>query len=250
MTDPGEAPGGEGGTPRYQYTLVVGPDTQDRAWIEGVLMRGGLEVAAANEAELQSMPDIVPPQLVLLDDSGVLDERMATFERVRTHPALVGVPLVVLAYDADIDSFSAAITKGAAAYLVKPANAEELVGVAHKLSGWLRSNDRTEKRRRLRRPFVLKVDVDLRSRKLQVPGQIVDASGGGCRLELHEPVDKGELVRIILHGAEDTTHLTLGGEVRWHRTTPDGLTVAGVRFSGTTALLASKVLGLVSGGGT
>jgi hypothetical protein len=49
----------------------------------------------------------------------------------------------------------------------------------------------------------------------------------------------------VLHGAEDTTHVTLGGEVRWHRTTPDGLTVAGVRFSSTTAILASRVLGLV-----
>src|SRR5262249_58875077 len=130
----------------------------DGVWIEGVLMRGGLEVAAASEDELHAMPDIVPPQLVLLDDSGAHPERMASFERVRTHPALLGVPVVVLAYDADIDSFSTAITKGAAAYLVKPANAEELVGVAHKLSGWLRSTARTEKRRRLRRPLVLKVD--------------------------------------------------------------------------------------------
>ena len=53
----------------YQYTLVVGPDSPDRAWLESVLMRGGLEVAACTEAELLSMPDIVPPQIVILDDS-------------------------------------------------------------------------------------------------------------------------------------------------------------------------------------
>ena len=78
-----------------------------------------------------------------------------------------------------------------------------------------------------------------------MPGQIVDVSGGGCRVELREPLEKGDLVRVVLHGAEDTTHLTLGAEVRWHRTTPDGVTVAGLRFTGTTALLASKVLGMV-----
>lgn len=241
---------GDGPEARYQYTLVVGPDTEDRAWVEGVLMRGGLEVAAATEADLAAMPDIVPPNLVILDDNGGLGERMASFHNVRRHAALAGVPVVVLAYDADIDSFSEAITKGAAAYLVKPASAEEVVGVAHKLSGWLGSNDRTEKRRRLRRPLVMKVDVDLRSRGIRVPGQIVDVGGAGCRIELHEPLEKGDQVRVVLHGVEDTTHLTLGAEVRWHRTTPDGLTVAGLRFTGTTALLASKVLGFVSAGQT
>lgn len=34
----------------FQYTLVVGPDSADRAWLESVLMRGGLEVAACTEA--------------------------------------------------------------------------------------------------------------------------------------------------------------------------------------------------------
>ncbi len=39
---------------------------------------------------------------------------------MKAHPALQGVPLLILAYDADIDSYSGAITQGAAAYLVKP----------------------------------------------------------------------------------------------------------------------------------
>ena len=86
---------------------------------------------------------------------------MATFANLRAHGPLAGVPVVVLAYDADIDSFSAAITRGAAAYLVKPVAAEEVVAVAHKISGWLRSSDRTEKRRRLRRPLLLRVDVEV-----------------------------------------------------------------------------------------
>jgi CheY-like chemotaxis protein len=233
--------------PGYQYTLVVGPDSPDRAWLEGILMRGGLEVAACTEAELLAMPDIVPPQVAILDDSSSRDERMASFANLRTHPPLAGVPVVVLAYDADIDSFSAAVTRGAAAYLVKPVPAEEVVAVAHKISGWLRSSDRTEKRRRLRRPLLLRVDVEIAGRESVVPGQIVDVSGTGCRVEMPGAVEKGSPVRLTLYGVEGSTDLTLGAEVRWQRRAPDGTHVAGVKFTGTAAVLAGRILGTLSG---
>jgi DNA-binding NarL/FixJ family response regulator len=208
-------------------------------------MRGGLEVAACTEAELLAMPDVVPPQLVVFDDSSAREERMASFNNLKGHPPLVGVPIVVLAYDADIDSFSAAITRGAAAYLVKPVPAEEVVAVAHKISGWLRSTDRTEKRRRLRRPLLLRVDVETKDRKRKVEGQIVDVSGSGCRVEVAEALEKGEPVRITLYGLEGSTDLTLAGEVRWHRTAPDGSHVIGAKFTGTAAVLAGRMLGTI-----
>jgi CheY-like chemotaxis protein len=220
--------------PGYQYTLVVGPDAPDRAWLEGILLRGGLEVAACSEAELLAMPDVVPPLIVFLDDASDRATRMATFGNVRAHPPLAGVPVVVLAYDADIDSFSDAITRGAAAYLVKPVAAEEVVAVAHKISGWLSSADRTEKRRRLRRPLLLRVDVEMRARHRTVPGQIVDVS---------------EPIRLTLYGVEGSTELTLGAEVRWHRMAPDGTHVAGVKFTGTAAVLAGRILGTYPGHG-
>jgi CheY-like chemotaxis protein len=231
----------------YQYTLVVGPDSPDRAWLESVLMRGGLEVAACTEAELLAMPDIVPPQLVIQDDSSPREERMASFANLGSHPPLTGVPVVVLAYDADIDSFSTAITRGAAAYLVKPVEAEEVVAVAHKISGWLRSTDRTEKRRRLRRPLLMRVDVEVAGRDGVVPGQIVDVSGSGCRIELKQPLDKGNAVKLTLHGVEGSIDLTLAAEVRWQRHAADGTQVAGVKFTGTAAVLAGRLLGTLSG---
>jgi ActR/RegA family two-component response regulator len=231
----------------YQYTLVVGPDSPDRAWLESVLMRGGLEVAACTEAELLAMPDIVPPQIVILDDSTAREERMASFANLGSHGPLTGVPVVVLAYDADIDSFSTAITRGAAAYLVKPVAAEEVVAVAHKISGWLRSTDRTEKRRRLRRPLLLRVDVEVAGRDGVVPGQIVDVSGSGCRVELNQPLEKGNAVRLTLYGVEGSTDLSLAAEVRWQRVAPDGTQVAGVKFTGTAAVLAGRLLGTLSG---
>lgn len=168
---------------------------------------------------------------------------MATLANLRAHPPLVGVPIVVLAYDADMESFSAAITKGAAAYLVKPLAEEEALGVAHKLSGWPFSSDRTEKRRRLRRPLLLRVDVGTGDGAPALPGRILDASGSGCRIELREPLATGAPVQITLYGVEGSTELVLGGEVRWHHQAPDGSHVAGVKFVGTAAVLAGRLLG-------
>jgi CheY-like chemotaxis protein len=190
-------------------------------------------VAACTEAELLAMPDIVPPQIVILDDSSACEERMASFANLGSHGPLAGVPVVVLAYDADIDSFSNAITRGAAAYLVKPVAAEEVVAVAHKISGWLRSTDRTEKRPRLRRPLLLRV--------------IVDVSGSGCRIELKQPLEKGDAVKLTLYGVEGSIDLSLAAEVRWQRVAPDGTQVAGVKFTGTAAVLAGRLLGTLSG---
>ncbi len=238
---------------QYRYTLVIGEDSPERAWLEDILMRGGLEVAACSESELVATPDIVPPQLVVLDDArlpgfgaearrAACAARMASFDRIRAQPALAGVPLVMLAPDADIDSFSAAIEHGASAYLVKPAAAEEVVRIAHKISGWLSSHDRTEKRRRLRHPLVMRVDAAVAGRP-PVPGQIVDASSTGCRIELPERVETGDPVRLTLHGVSGSTELTLSAEVRWRRATAEGTELAGLRFTGTAAVFAGKLLG-------
>jgi hypothetical protein len=81
-------------------------------------------------------------------------------------------------------------------------------------------------------------------------GQIVDVSGSGCRVELTEELKPGDLVRVILQGHEGSTHVALGAETRWHRVAPDGTHVAGLRFTGTTAMLAGKILGFVSSGMT
>jgi two-component system chemotaxis response regulator CheY len=208
----------------------------------------GLEVASATEADVLVARDLVPPLLLVMDDSQAKAERMATLRHLRSHPQLQGVPVLVLSPDADIDSYSSAITKGAAAYLVKPAKPDELVAVAHKLTGWVGMNDRTEKRRRFRRPLIMRVDIDVRSRKVKIPGELIDVSGGGCRVEVSEEILAGEAIRVILHGYDASTYVALGAEVRWHRLTAEGKHEVGARFTGTTALLAGKLLGFVSSG--
>jgi DNA-binding response OmpR family regulator len=238
------------GVSRQGYALIVGADGPDRTWAAATLQDAGLEVAAATEEEILAHQDWVPPTLLILDDHGTAEERKAIQKRLQAQPAFVGVPLLILAYDADIDSYTGALTRGAAGYLVKPADADEFTAAAQKLCDWKRNADRSEKRRRLRRPLLMKVDVDIRARKVRVPGELVDASGAGCRIELKEELAVGDLVRVILHGHEDSTHVALGAEVRWHRVTPAGLHVVGVRFTGTTALLAGKLLGFASTGMT
>lgn len=235
---------------RSGYILIVGRPGPERGTTEQILLASGLEAAAASEGDVLVANDLMPPTLVVVDDASTRDERLATLRRLQAHPALQGVPILVLANDADIDSYSAAITKGAAAYLVKPAVPEQLVDMARKLSGWSATNHHTEKRRRIRRPLIMRVDVDVRSKKLKVAGHLMDVSGGGCRLEVAEAIAPGESIRVILHGYDASTYVALGAEVRWHREVSPGVHLVGARFTGTTALLAGKLLGFVSSGMT
>jgi hypothetical protein len=90
----------------------------------------------------------------------------------------------------------------------------------------------------------------VRSRKVKLAGQLIDVSGGGCRIEVTEAVAVGESIRIILHGYDASTYVALGADVRWYREGADGAHLIGCRFSGTTALLAGKLLGFVTSTGT
>ncbi len=232
------------------YALVVGSDNQDRAWIESTLLRGGLEVAAASEADVLAVGDLLPPRLVVVDDATDRAARLASLRRLQSHPALKGVPVVILAYDADVESFTEAITKGVAAYLVKPTSSDELVEMSQRLSGWAGVTDRTERRRRIRRPLIMKIEAVHKATKAHAMGQFTDVSGSGCRLEVPMPLAQGDLLRVILHSQDSSTHVALGVEVRWTKPGEHDMTVAGCRFTGTTALLAGKMLGFVSSGMT
>lgn len=213
-----------------------------------MLLEGGVALAAATESDLLATPDIEPPRLVILDHPGDRAERLASLRRLQSLPAMVGVPLVLLSRDSDIDSYSEAITAGVSAYLERPARAEELLDVARRLSGWTGVSEGTERRRRLRRPLLMRAEVVVRSTKAHIPGQLVDVGAAGCRVEVGRKVPKGEPIRVMLDAHDASTHVALGGEVRWNRATPAGLYQLGVRFTGSTALLAGKLLGFVSTG--
>jgi DNA-binding response OmpR family regulator len=240
------APGVAAAPGRAGYVLIVGEENADLEYVVAALRWGHLEVHACNEAALLEIHDLQPPVLTVLDHGGGAADVKASQERLLRHGGLIGVPLLVLSYDAAVDTYSAAIAGGAAAYLVKPVDAQELVAVARKLSGWLGVTEDSEKRRRMRRPLLMKVEVHLRARKERTSGQIVDASGGGCRIELGTAVAPGDLIRLELHSHKGSTHVALGGEIRWYRQAPDGTHVAGVKFTGTTAQHAPQLLGFAT----
>ena len=54
-------------------------------------------------------------------------------------------------------------------------------------------------------------------------------------------------MRLTLYGVEGSTDLSLSAEVRWQRESPDGTWVGGVKFTGSAAVLAGRLLGTVSG---
>lgn len=224
----------------------MGPPSEDRFAAAAVLGAAGLEVAEMTEAEVHATVDLVPPGVLVLDDLRGRATRDASQARLLAHPALQGVPLVILGYDGDIDSYAGAITHGAAAYLPKPFDHAELAEAGRRLVGWKGRGDDTEKRRRMRRPLLMKVDVERRRDKHRFPGQLLDASGSGCRVEVPEQVSAGELVRVTLHSHGESTHVALGAEVRWHVMTPSGAHELGLKFTGTTAALAGQLLGFAA----
>ncbi len=225
---------------------MIGPPGEDRWAAAAILGAAGIEVSEATEAEVHAAGDWQPPALIVVDDSRGRAARDAMLARLVAHPAMQGVPILVLAYDADIDSYSGAITHGAAAYIVKPVDPERLADAGRRLSGWTSRGDRTEKRRRARRPLLMKVDVEVRSTKRRVAGTLLDASGGGCRVEVTDEVAVGEQVRVTLHSHADSTHVALGAEVRWQAVTPFGAREIGLKFTGQTAALAGQLLGFAA----
>jgi FixJ family two-component response regulator len=235
-------PEGEAG--ERSYALIVSDSETNQLALEDILSTAGFEVASAPAERLLGMHDLVPPRLVILDDAQDLAGRKELQKALMRHPPLVGVPLILMSRDSDIDSFSAAIADGAAAYLKKPVEPGDLVDLAKRLVDWTGGGEWTEKRRRVRRPLILKVQMQYRSSGRRIAGQIIDASSGGCRVEVPEAVPAGEKVQVVLQDQEGgDTFLALGAEVRWHDPRGEGTHEIGLRFTGTTALLAGKILG-------
>jgi hypothetical protein len=92
----------------------------------------------------------------------------------------------------------------------------------------------------------MRVDVAVDGRESAVAGQMIDVSAKGCRVELPWAIDAGAAVHLTLYGLEGSTDLTLAGEVRWTAPVPGGAHVAGIRFTGTSAVLASRLLGTLT----
>jgi CheY-like chemotaxis protein len=187
------------------------------------------------------------PSLMVLDDPRPRRERLASQLRLSSHPSLVGVPVLVVSADCTIDSFGSALAAGAAAFVRRPIDVEELKEAAERLARWPARARPGEVRRGTRRPLLLAVDVDAPPAAQRLRGRIVDVSGSGCRLELPHAIPPGTRLGIVPRSCTDSTEIRLGGTVRWSRPAGAAHAVA-VRWTGTAGLVARRLLGLVPAG--
>ena len=229
--------------------IVVGPPGRARERMVDVLRRAALSVTSLTEAEALRRRGLTPPHLVVLVRGGPRAEREAAQVRLLSHPALHGAALLVVGAETDVDSYGGALARGAAAYVASAASAPEVRALARRLvrgAERRRAEGRADDqdRRGARRPLLLKVEVEDRSRGVHFSGHIVDVGLSGCRLELAEPLAKGVAVGLLLHAYRESTGIVLAGSVRWTRPGEGGMHLVAVRFNGTSAVVSRRLFGL------
>ncbi len=158
------------------YVLVIGDEGPERVTLEEQLLAHGLAEAAVTAEEAMAIPDLTPPRLIVLNDTLGGSALFGLLRQFQEHRSLVGVPMVVLGREGAAAEFTAAIASGAAAYLTRPVETEDLLGAIRRLSGWKGRGHFTEKRRRVRRPLLMPVTLEVRATGAHLPGQMLDAS--------------------------------------------------------------------------
>jgi len=222
--------------------LVAGHAGADRPRVLLTLQRAGLEID--ERAEPARLAGVARPRLVVLDDAVPAEKQAATQQRLREHPALRGVPLVVLSHSGGIDSFGSAFARGASAHLGRPLDEAVLWDVVTRLLAW-RGPTLPSARQTPRRALVLEVAVEVPQRGWQ-RGQILEVSASGCRLTLRGQVAPGMRLGIVPVWQQQSTEIRLGGSVRWCRREPVGSFLAGVRWSATGGVVVRRLFGLPS----
>jgi PilZ domain len=203
------------------FAVVAGRSGGERSRGEAALRGAGIEPVDHHPS---------PSVAVLLEDAA--------------HPPWPDAPTIVISSKTDIDSFTDAITSGAAAYLVAPADPGELIAAARRLARWRAPLPGTGTRARSRRPLLLEVDLDLDGRRLR--GHLVDVSATGCRVETPGRLSRGAAVRLTPRALGTSTGIALGGTVTRTRrddTARPPLCEAAIRFNATSALLAGRIFG-------
>jgi DNA-binding response OmpR family regulator/signal transduction histidine kinase len=143
---PERVPAPVAGGSQAPLALVI-DGIEDAAAVRAVLLRRGMRVVTAYDAaSALALARRSRPRLICMDPNGVAGGR-ELYEQLRNDPELRRVPLMVLSAQGERQS---AFTGGAASFLAKPAQADELGGAADSL---LRAVHRTGHR-------VLVVDDD------------------------------------------------------------------------------------------
>ncbi len=99
----------------------------------GLTSAGFKVITARNGFEAFEIASEITPHLILSDINMPVMDGIKLCEKVQNHPALSHIPFVIMSSGADRRTMRELLHKGAAAFLVKPFNIDQLVITAEKL---------------------------------------------------------------------------------------------------------------------
>jgi CheY-like chemotaxis protein len=233
--------------------LVLGGSAEDGRWLEDALRPTGLVLSLASLDAALGATDARTPAVVVLHERRRREDLLAALDRLRAHPTLGRAPLVVVDHERDIERFTAAVARGAAACVSPPFDPAHLRATVTRLARWRDAPEAPgERRLRRRRPLLLRVDVHLPSEGGVVGGLLRDVSGSGCRIEASRPVPPGTSVGITPYGYDASLEFRVAAIVRRDAKVDGDVHMLACRFAGTGAVMAPRLFGITSGpkGGT
>lgn len=233
--------------------LVVGGSPEDGRWLEDALRPSGLPIvvrgiddALAPRDERERRPH---PSVVVLHERRRREDLLDSLDRVRADPALGRVPLVVVDHERDIERFTAAVSRGAAACVCPPLDPAHMRATVSRLARWREAVGPGDRRRRRRRPLLLRVDMHLPGGRV-LGGLLRDVSTSGCRIESPERVEPGTAVAITPYGYDASLEFRIGAVVRRNAALAPDLHMLACGFAGTGAVLASRIFAIRAPGPT
>ena len=223
--------------------LVVGGSAEDGRWLEDALRPSGLAVTVRPLEDALAPPaseNRPRPEVVVLHERRRREDLLESLDRLHADPALGSTPLVVVDHERDIERFIAAVGRGAAACVCPPLDPVHLRATVTRLARWRDGKGPRDRRRRGRRPLLLRVDVHLPDARALV-GLLRDVSGTGCRIESPERVAPGTEVSITPYGYDASLEFRIGAVVHRHLEPVPGQHVLACRFTGTGAVMAPRL---------
>lgn len=120
--------------PAAPHILLAEDEPTTRRIVSFKLEREGYTVeTAVNGEELIRQALARPPALFILDLIMPVQDGFSTLLKIKEHPALSDAPVIVLSAKNDDDDVVRCLNAGAADYMVKPFNPDELVVRVRKL---------------------------------------------------------------------------------------------------------------------
>jgi DNA-binding response OmpR family regulator len=185
----------------HRRVLVVEPDAGTRSLLQFGLVRDGYQVAAlpsAEEAERLLAEGLVLPGLVVAEVGLAGADGISFCERLRAHPRLRDIPVLLLAARPSAVDLERAGRAGADDYLPKPLFVADLVTLVRLRAG------------RVARDATLDSSTDVLPLAAALRAVLAGSSSGQLLLETHGQLlfRRGEVVSVRFEGVEGERGLT------------------------------------------